>query len=364
MIRYFLSLLAAVSLMPAMAQTDFRHITYDEALQAAKSEGKLVFIDFYTQWCGPCKRMASKVFPSQEVGDYMNANFVCIKIDAEAEEGTALAKQFEVKAYPTFVVVTPEGKATGSFAGYKEGSDFIAKIETCRNPDLTPERVAERYEGGERTPEVVNAYASNLIDASNNYMEGIKEGVAVVDEYYDSLTDSQRLDPANHFMYAAFTYDYSNPRLKFMIENRDRFDASKREEIGKIIERLFKGEAVRYFTSSAVTTDEGRADYAQFKQASADLGYSSLYDNMLRFIDKHAELDTDSFITWCDDNCDSLSLDDLGTMLYYLPSIFEPKTPEQTTRVSSIARKRLINLPATQLYWTVNAIMQLENPKH
>ncbi len=67
-------LLAATMLLTisATAQTNFRHITYDEAVNAAKAENKLVFMDFYTDWCGPCKMMTNEVFPKKEVGDFMN----------------------------------------------------------------------------------------------------------------------------------------------------------------------------------------------------------------------------------------------------------------------------------------------------
>jgi len=52
--KQILMALAAVLALPVLAQTNFRHITFDEALAAAKAENKMVFIDFYTSWCGPC----------------------------------------------------------------------------------------------------------------------------------------------------------------------------------------------------------------------------------------------------------------------------------------------------------------------
>lgn len=52
-----------------------------------------MFVDFYTDWCGPCKVMARDVFPQKQVGDFFNAKFVCLKLNAE-KEGRELAKLF------------------------------------------------------------------------------------------------------------------------------------------------------------------------------------------------------------------------------------------------------------------------------
>ena len=93
----------------AGAQTNFRSISYAEALEAAKVENKLVFIDFYTEWCGPCKVMARDVFPQKKLGDFMNTHFVCIKLDAE-KEGKDAAEQYNIESYPTFVVIDAKGK--------------------------------------------------------------------------------------------------------------------------------------------------------------------------------------------------------------------------------------------------------------
>ena len=86
------------------AQTNFRTFGYAEALSVAKEENKKIFIDFYTDWCAPCKRMAKEVFPQEKVGDYLNALYVCLQLNAE-REGKELARKFHIEAYTPFVVI-------------------------------------------------------------------------------------------------------------------------------------------------------------------------------------------------------------------------------------------------------------------
>ena len=82
----FVSLILGLSTLTAFSQG----IQFEEnndlkaALVKAKAENKLVFIDAYAVWCGPCKVMARDIFPLKEVGDFFNAHFVNLKLDMEA----------------------------------------------------------------------------------------------------------------------------------------------------------------------------------------------------------------------------------------------------------------------------------------
>ena len=106
--KVFFSVICLILTMTVQAQTKFREISFDQAVSAAKSEGKFVFIDVMTSWCGPCKMMARDVFPQKKVGDFMNDRFVSIKIDAEKGEGIQIAKTYNVHSYPTFLILNTE----------------------------------------------------------------------------------------------------------------------------------------------------------------------------------------------------------------------------------------------------------------
>ena len=185
------SLLIGASALVAPAQTEFRHVSFEEALAAAKKENKLVFVDFFTTWCGPCKMMSNKVFPQKEVGDFMNAKFIPLKLDAE-KEGAALAKQYGVKAYPTYVVMDGDGKEVAKFSGYMDGPKFIEKVTANLDPEQSPERIRARFEAGERTPKVVNSYAMQLMEQRKE-----DEGFKVIDDYFASLSEADRLKAEN-----------------------------------------------------------------------------------------------------------------------------------------------------------------------
>lgn len=121
------------------AGINFRHITFAEACKLAEQEGKLLFVDCMTSWCSPCRAMAQKVFPQPEVGAYFNEHFISLKIDMESGEGPSLSKRYEVKAYPTMLILRPDGTEVKRIVGYKSAEMLLNSLpnpseETTSNP--------------------------------------------------------------------------------------------------------------------------------------------------------------------------------------------------------------------------------------
>lgn len=109
--------------------TQFFKGTFAQALAKAKKENKKLMVDCYTLWCGPCRHMAKNVFPDENLGKYMNANFVCIQLDMEHGEGPELNKTFNVEAYPTFIFFDAEGKEMNRFEGMCMQYEFQKRCE-------------------------------------------------------------------------------------------------------------------------------------------------------------------------------------------------------------------------------------------
>ena len=103
----------AIALMMCSSVTgqgmEFFHGKWEDALKMAQEQNKLIFVDAYTTWCGPCKRMSAQVFPQPEVGTFFNANFINVKMNMEDEQGRKFGSKYPVSAYPTFFWIDPDG---------------------------------------------------------------------------------------------------------------------------------------------------------------------------------------------------------------------------------------------------------------
>lgn len=104
---------------------EFQRASFEDVSRMAEKEGKLIFVDFYTVWCGPCKGIARNVFPQPKVGAYFNSSFISIQLDAE-KEGRALARKYQVTAYPTLMFLDPKGEVMNKHVGSIDAEALIA----------------------------------------------------------------------------------------------------------------------------------------------------------------------------------------------------------------------------------------------
>ncbi|MGN6417395.1 MAG: thioredoxin family protein [Pseudobacter sp.] len=139
----------------------FSHGSWNEILELAKRENKAIFIDVYTEWCGPCKKMAAEIFPQQKVGEVFNANFINYKIDAEKGEGIHLAAKYEARAFPTYLFINNQGELVYRTTGYMQAEAFIkeAGIAIAEKNDPKPlVKWSDEYNAGNRNKDFLLGY--------------------------------------------------------------------------------------------------------------------------------------------------------------------------------------------------------------
>lgn len=140
---------------------------FAEAVVQAKAEKKMVFLDCYTSWCGPCKMMARDIFPQKKVGDFMNPKFICIKIDMEKGEGPSLTQKFQVSAFPTFIIFNSDAQEIGRFLGGSDADGFIDRVKKA-SIDNGSIDMDKQWEQGNRDESFLKQYLTSLGNAYKN----------------------------------------------------------------------------------------------------------------------------------------------------------------------------------------------------
>ena len=136
------AILAIACIVPSLSNTNKQEVLeeseginfiqqdFSAAIKKAKEENKLVFVDAYASWCGPCKMMDKKVFSNKDVAEYFNENFISVKIMIEdahnvTPEGAEFAKRYDFEAYPTFFFIDKNGKIVKKIVGYHNKQQLL-----------------------------------------------------------------------------------------------------------------------------------------------------------------------------------------------------------------------------------------------
>ncbi|MEE9438014.1 MAG: thioredoxin family protein [Saprospiraceae bacterium] len=215
-------LLLFISSIAISQGISFESSTFDKALEKAKSEDKLVFIDAYTTWCGPCKWMSKNVFTDSDIGTYFNEKFVNMKIDMEKGEGKSISDRYDVVSYPTLLFVDGDGKIIHRSIGSRPVADFLDLGKAANDPERQISTLTARYTKGEKSSEFLKIYTAALTSAGNKIFAEIAE------EYMNTQKDWTNEDNM------MFIYEYSDASLdsklfQYMLKHKDSFIA----KIGK-----------------------------------------------------------------------------------------------------------------------------------
>lgn len=162
------------------AEEPFATGGFKEACATARKTNRIVLIDFYTTWCGPCILLDQKTWSDKGVRSWLVKTAVCRKIDAEKE--TALAERYKINAYPTILLLKPDGKEIDRLVGYRDPASFLVEArQALSGQDSIARAKAKLKAAGKDRPMERMEYARAL-EEKGHYAEALTEYLWCLDE--------------------------------------------------------------------------------------------------------------------------------------------------------------------------------------
>lgn len=125
-----LALVAALLIIPPAqaAGTDgIQWYSYEEGMALSKSSPKKIFINFFAKWCSFCRMMDTKTFADKGVVDYLQKNFITVKVDVDREKH--VAAQYNISPLPDSWFISEKGEAIGNRPGYMSADELLPVLK-------------------------------------------------------------------------------------------------------------------------------------------------------------------------------------------------------------------------------------------
>lgn len=188
-----------------------------QAKTVATANEKIIFVDAYTTWCGPCKMMDRTTFKDEAVAEYYNENFVNLKLDMEKGKGPSFAQMHSVRGYPSLLFLNAGGELVHRSLGFQDGKRFLKLGQSASDPSQQVITLQKRFEAGEKDQSFLLDYADALTMAG---MDGYED---VTQKYLDQEKDW------NTTKNIKVLFDYSKASINsklfsYMIANQGKFE--------------------------------------------------------------------------------------------------------------------------------------------
>ena len=310
--------------------------TWEEALEEAKKQDKIIFVDAYAVWCGPCKRMSNNVFPHEKVGQFYNKNFINMKLDMERGEGLKFRKQYPVAAFPTLFYIDYTGELVMKVRGAQDVEGFIKLGHNALAKIDRSGLFAEAYEKGDRDPELVYNYVKALNKAG-------KPSLKVANEYIRSQKDLSTPENLKFLLEAASQVD--SRLFELMIEHRKEIEAvTSREAVQTRIldaSRATADKAIEFKSKDLLTEA-----HDVMKKHYPEMAKSFIYQTEMGYCLSQGEVK--SYLDACKSYAKKVlknNPDELSTLAIQIATNFqrEEKAMQQAENFAGLAAKKSKN---------------------
>ena len=282
-----------------LAQADgiaFRELSFPEALKRAEVEDKLLFVDCFTTWCGPCKRLSKVVFKDSLVADYFNRHFVNLKMDMEKDEGVELRKKYGVHAYPTLLFINSSGEVVYRLVGAEDALELLKKVKLgVESGGLSG--LKKRYEAGDRDLAFICGYI-NALSAANREQEAGK----VAADFLQGREQKMLEDEDYFLVFYYYVHDVNSSAFQYVVNHQkeiaDKFPRQGASLDRRLLEDWIAGSYayLKVDESNHCTFDEQGLDAYVAKMKQMNVAEADMIGESLRLSRDGIMKQWDSFV--------------------------------------------------------------------
>lgn len=212
---------------------DYKGTSFEQVLAKAQQENKIVFVDIWTKWCGPCKLLKAKTFTDPEVAGFFNKHFVNLDFDAEDPNWVKIAEKYYATAFPTLLFINPQGDVIWSVENLQIGMN-----------DKEGKPVARHH----------------LIEQAQLVLD------------YDTLPINQFFTTHNWKRICKYGSNSSNEIFKTIITHKGELEREYGSAVSQQIKRSLNHDAANIFRKSSNGYVLNQEKYDYIKTASSCLG--------------------------------------------------------------------------------------------
>ena len=256
----------------------FTEGSFEEIVELAKKENKNIFVDAYTTWCAPCKKMTAQTFPDLQVGLFFNKNFVSIKLDAEKESSHGFFSKYKADAFPTLFWLNSDGELMDKQSGFMSPDELLkaAEMALTKNIEANYRALEKRWESGERTNDLFMEYVFG--DMRTIAPEKIKQHTI---DYLSTLTDEQLKSYETYVIVRSFMRQPSNDIIfTTLLNNWDSY-LDQEEDKESMWVNMYR-TLVRSTSAHLFNKDQEGFEKAYESIASLDFEYIDFYIESLK----------------------------------------------------------------------------------
>ncbi|MCK5138002.1 MAG: thioredoxin family protein [Bacteroidales bacterium] len=224
------------------AQVEFIEVTtlneMEEVQKKASDQQLMLFVDVYATWCGPCKIMDKEVYTNAAVADYMNANFVNVRLDGETDYGRKYAMEQKLEGYPSMFVFSSDGDPVSRLIGFTAAGELVPSLKGTVDNYKIVKVYKTKYERGTLELEDFALYISVVREMGNE-----EESEKLASEYMERIMDPKLSD--NDISVVAFFMDLEDTWWPEFSSDQERLRKVLGDDYMMALEKIYNNSLVK-----------------------------------------------------------------------------------------------------------------------